>query len=158
MGSFKAKDNSISPQEITILVSLSSIKRKEEEFIIGLANKVMFMKGSLGQGSEMDEEPFGGVMEAGTRATLRMEFRADGESSTEKGEIVSTKEIGITECLTAKVRNISKTVKDTKAHLRRINSMVKAYSTKTILLFMEFGRTMSFQWSIWSNQALGIND
>ena len=109
----------------------------------------MFTRDSSRQGRETGKEHFGGVMAAGMRVTLEMEFKVDGESSIEREESNSTREIGITACLTAKELNISKTDSATKVLSKRINSTGKAYSTRTTQLFMEFGRTTSYQLLTW---------
>ena len=44
----------------------------------------MSTKDSSKQGRETEKELSGGAMAAGTRATLEMEFKVDGEFSTEK--------------------------------------------------------------------------
>jgi len=97
----------------------------------------------------MEKELFGGVMAAGMRVTLEMEFKVDGESSIEREESSSTREIGIMECSTAKELSISKTDSATKALSKRINSTGKAYSTRTIQLFTEFGRITNYQSLTW---------
>ena len=109
----------------------------------------MFTRDSSRQGRETGKEHFGGVMAAGMRVTLEMEFKVDGESSIEREESNSTREIGITACSTAKELSISKTDSATKVPSKRINSTGKAYSTRTIQLFMEFGRTTNYQLLTW---------
>lgn len=55
------------------------------------------------------------------------------------------KDIGIMVCLMERAFNFSKMVKDLKAISKKINSMVKEYSTKISQLFTEFGKIISSQ-------------
>lgn len=158
MANFRVKESFISQQVIIIWVNLDLIKKKEGEFITGLVNKAMFMKDNLKLVSVMGVELFGGVTEAGTKASLEMGFKVGGEFCTGKEATANMKEIGIMECLMERVLNTSKTARDTRVHSKKISSMVRAFSIKTIQLSMEFGKIMNFQLSIWSNQVLEIND
>lgn len=155
---FKVKVSSILQQVIIIWVSSDSIKRKEEEFIIGLANKVTFIRDSSKQENVMVVELSGGVTEVGMKANLGMESKVVGEYFIGKAEIENTKAIGTMVCLMVKEHNTSKTAKDIKAHSKRTNFTEKAYSIKMTLSYMEFGKIMNFQLSIWLNQVLETND
>lgn len=67
-------------------MNLDSIRKKEEVFIHGLGNRVMFMKENLKRERETEKELFGGVMAAGMKVTSEMVFKVDGEFSIEKEE------------------------------------------------------------------------
>lgn len=130
MASWKDKDNCTLQLETSILVNFVLIKNREEVFIIGLVKKVMFIKVNSKVEKEMEEEHFGGVMVAGIKVNLGMEYRVDGEFYIEKVDIKSTKDIGITVCSMAKALNFSKTDNVTKVPLNRINFTVMVFSTK----------------------------
>lgn len=130
MASWKDKDNCTLQLETSILVNFVLIKNREEVFIIGLVKKVMFIKVNSKVEKEMEEEHFGGVMVAGIKVNLGMEYRVDGEFYIEKVGIKSTKDIGITVCSMAKALNFSKTDNVTKVPLNRINFTVMVFSTK----------------------------
>jgi hypothetical protein len=108
------------------------IKSKEEEFILGLVNKVMFIKDSSKQEKETAKVLSGGRMVVGMKEILETECKVDGEYFTDKEDIANMKVTGITACLMAKGHNISKTVSDMKEHLNKTNFMEKVYFTKTI--------------------------
>lgn len=130
MASWKDKDNCTLQLETSILVNFVLIKNREEVFIIGLVKRVMFIKDNSKVEKEMEEEHFGGVMVAGIKVNLGMEYRVDGEFYIEKVGIKSTKDIGITVCSMAKALNFSKTDNVTKVPLNRINFTVMVFSTK----------------------------
>jgi len=149
MVNWRVKDSYILQLEIIISANLDLIKNKGGVFIIGLGKRVMFMKESLKLGNEMEGEHFGGVMEVGMRVNLEMVCKVDGECYIERVVIESMRAIGTMECLMVKVSNTSRTDKDMRGHLNRTNSMEMVSSIKMIRLFMEFGRTMNYRWSIW---------
>lgn len=62
MGKHKEWVNFIIRLEIIIWDSLNQIKKVEEEFIDGMVNSLLFIKGNLNQEDEMGEEHFGGQM------------------------------------------------------------------------------------------------
>lgn len=130
MASWKDKDNCTLQLETSILVNFVLIKNREEVFIIGLVKRVMFIKDNSKVEKEMEEEHFGGVMVAGIKVNLGMEYRVDGEFYIEKVDIKSTKDIGTTVCSMAKALNFSKTDNVTKVPLNRINFTVMVFSTK----------------------------
>lgn len=112
------------------MANLDLIKKKEEVFIIGQERRATFIRVSLKQARGTVEGPFGGVMEAGMKESLGTVYKVDGEYCIERVEIGNTKETGITECSMVREPNISRTVKDMKELLNKINSMDRAYSTK----------------------------
>ncbi len=130
MDSCKGKENCILPQEITMWDSLGSTRKKEEEYIIGQVRKAMFTKESSKLASAMDEEPFGGVTEVGTKVSLETGCKVDGEPCIEKVEIASIKEIGITACLMEKELSTSRMAKDTREPSNKTSSMDRASFTK----------------------------
>jgi len=132
MVSLKVRENFTLQLETTMLVNLDLIKRKVEEFILGLEKKAMFIKDSLRREKEMVEVLFGGQMEAGMKEISEMVFKVDGEFFIEKEGIVNTKVTGIMVCLMEKAPSISKMVSDMKVPLSKISSMVKVYFIKMI--------------------------
>lgn len=97
----------------------------------------------------MEEEPFGGLMEVGTKDNSEMESKAGMVFFIVKEGTESMKDLGIMECSMGREFNISKMDKNTKEPSKKINSMGKEYSTKMTQLFMVSGKIMSFQWLIW---------
>jgi len=146
MGNWKAKENFTLQLEITMWANSDLIKRKAEEFILGLAKKAMFMRDNSKQEKEMGEVLSGGQMVAGMREISGMVCKVGGECSTEKEGTVNIKVTGITVCSMEKAPNISKTASDMRALLSKTSSTVKVYFTKTTRLFMECGRTTSCRW------------
>lgn len=146
MVSWKDKENSILQRAITMLVSSDSIRSKVEEFTLGLEKKAMFIKDSSKQGKGMVEVLFGGQTVAGMKEISEMEFKVDGECSTDKEDIANTKVIGTTVCSMVKVLSTSKTDNGMKAHSSKTSFMEKECFIKTTQLFTEFGRTMSCPW------------
>jgi hypothetical protein len=130
MGNSKVKVNFISQQGIIIWASSGSIRKKEEVYILGLANRATFTKENSRQERGMVKERFGGAMVVGMKETLEMEFKVDGVFSIVREESDSMKETGITACLMVKGPNNTKTANATKAPSKRINSTVKEFSTK----------------------------
>ena len=106
----------------------------------------MFIKDNLKQEREMEGELSGGLMAVGIKDSSEMESRVAGEYSIEKVGIGSMKATGTTVCSMVKELNTLKTDSDTMVHSSRINSMERVYSTKTIPLYTEYGKTMSYQW------------
>ncbi len=140
MDSLKVKENFTLQQEIITLVNSDLIKRKVEEFTLGLEKKAMFIRDSLKQEKEMVGVLFGGQMVAGMKEISEMVSKVDGECFTEKEDIVNTKVTGIMVCLMEKAPNISKMDSVMKVHLSKTSSMEKEYFTKMIQSFTEFGR------------------
>ena len=149
MGNLRGRDNYILPQEIIILDNLDLIKNKAAEYIIGLVKRAMFTKVSSRLVREMEREPSGGVMEVGIKGNLETEYKVGGGFCIVKEDIDNTREIGIMECLTEKEYSIFRTVSAMREPSNKTNSMEKEYSTKTTLLYMEFGRTTNYQLLIW---------
>ncbi len=109
------------------------IKRKVEEFIPGLAKKVMSMKENSRLEKEMVAEPSGGQMVAGMKEILEMESKVVGEYFTEKEAINNMRGTGIMVCLMAKAYNTSRMANAIKVHSNRTSSTVKEYFTKMTL-------------------------
>lgn len=107
------------------------IKNKAAGYITGLEKKATCTRDSLRLGKETGRELSGGAMEVGTKDSLEMEFKADGEFSTDKAVIDNMRATGIMECSTAKEFSISRTDSATRAPSNKTNSTVKEYSTKT---------------------------
>lgn len=149
MDNFKGKVSCTFLQEIIMLVSLSLIRSKEGVFTDGLENSRIFIKVSLSQEKEMEEEHSGGQMEAGMKVTLKMVFNAVLVLYIVRTVHVNMRESGRMECLTARVFNTLTTDSDMKDTLRRINSMARVYSTKTTQSFTVYGKITNYQWLIW---------
>jgi hypothetical protein len=118
------------PQETIILDNSGLIKRKEGVFTTGLEKRAMFMKDSLKQESVTVRELFGGAMAVGMRDSSERVYRVAGEYYIAKVVIDNTKEIGIMECLMAKVFSTSKTGSDIRVLSSKISSTETVYFTK----------------------------
>lgn len=94
----------------------------------------------------MAEALFGGLTVAGIKANLEMEFKVDMGSYIETEDTQSMRDLGIMECLMEKVPNISRMDKNIKGRLKKTNSMGTEFFTKTILLYTEFGKIISYLW------------
>lgn len=145
MASWKEWDSYIFQVETTTSGSSNSIRRMGEGFISGQANNRISMKESLSKEREMEEARSGGLMAVGMKDNLEMASKVDMECYIGMEAMWSTKAPGITACLTEKERNSSKMGRNTKGHLRKINSMAMVFSIKMIPSSMECGRIMSFR-------------
>ena len=149
MDNFKVQVNFIFLQETTIQDNLKWIKKMVEVYINGQVKSQIHMKDNLKQEKEMEEELFGGQMEVNIKVNLNKVFKVDKEFYLERVDIKNMKVFGIMECLMEKEFNISRMGRDMKEHLRKINSMEMEYFINKIQLFMECGKIMNYQQSIW---------
>lgn len=149
MDNLRAKANYILPLEIIILDSLGLIKNKAAEYIIGLVNRVTFMKESLKLVREMERELFGGAMEVGMKVNLEMDYKVDGEFYIVKVVIVNTRATGIMVCSMEKGYNTFRTASGMRVPSNKTNSMEKVYFIKMTRLYMEYGKTTNYQLLIW---------
>lgn len=94
----------------------------------------------------MVEAHFGGLMGAGMKVNLEMEFKVVMEFCIEMEDMLSMKVLGIMECLMEKELSISRMAKNTKDLLKKTNSMEMEYFTKMIQLYMGSGKTISCLW------------
>lgn len=145
MDSLKDKVNYTFLQEIIMWVSLSLIRNKVEVFTDGLAKSRTFMKVSLKEVKEMEEEHSGGQMAAGTKETSKMAYNVVLVHYIARVALANMKVFGRMACLTVRVSNTLTMDKDMKDTLSKINSMVRVYSTKMTQLFMVYGKIMSYQ-------------
>lgn len=127
-----------------MLVNSSSIKNKEEDSIDGTARNRTSMKVNLRLEKETAEEPSGGLMAAGMKASSRREFNVGLEPYTAKVATSSTRASGRMECSTARASNTSTTVRDTRVISSRTSSTARGYFIKTTRSFMGFGKTTSY--------------
>ena len=116
-----------------------------EGFINGQANNQISMKESSSKEKEMEEAHFGGLMVVGMKDNLEMASKVDMACYIGMEAMWSMKAPGTTACLTEKVRNSLKMGRNTKGHLRKINSMGMEFSIKMMPSSMECGRIMSFR-------------
>ena len=121
------------------------IKKKEEEFIIGLEKKAMFTKVNSRLENAMVEVLFGGLMEVGMKVNSEMVCKVGGEFFTGKEDIANMKVTGITVCLMEKGHNTFRMENAMKAHSSKTNFTEKAFFTKMTQSFTEFGKIMSYQ-------------
>jgi hypothetical protein len=102
------------------------------------------MKENLSLVNEMGEEHFGGLMAAGMKEILKMEFNVVKVLFTDKVVTKSIKEVGKMECSMVKVFNTLTMANAMKAILRKISSMVMVCFIKTTLSSMVFGKIISY--------------
>lgn len=145
MASWKEWESYIFQVETTTSGSLNSIRRMAEGFINGQANNRISMKESSSKEKEMEEARSGGLTVVGMKDSLEMASKVDMECYIGMEAMSSMKAPGITACLTEKELNSSKMGRNTKGHLRKINSMGMVFSIKMIPSSMECGRIMSFR-------------
>ena len=119
------------------------IKNKEEELISGLDKSKIIIRDNLDLEKGMAEGLFGGLMEAGTKDSLKKVYKKVLEHFLEETILNNTKEDGKEEHLMAKESNIFKMDKDMKANLNKISLMDKVYFIRMTRLCMEYGETMS---------------
>lgn len=143
MVKWKAKDSYIFQVEIIIQGNSNLIKRKGEEHTFGLDRKKIIMKANLDLEKGMEEELFGGQMEAGMKDNLRKVFKKVLVLFLGEITLNNIKEGGKKELLMDKVNNISKMDKDMKVNSNKISLMAKEFSIKMIRQSTEFGETMS---------------
>ena len=135
--------------EIIMLVSLSLIKSREEVYTDGRVKSQMFMKVSLSQVREMEEEHFGGQTAAGMKVTSKTVFNVALVLYIVKEVLGNMKESGRMVCLMVKESNILITDNVMKDTSSKINSMVRVYFTKMTLSFMVCGKITNYQLLIW---------
>lgn len=145
MVSWKGWESYIFQVETITSGSLNSIRRMGEGFINGQANNQISMKESSSKEKEMEEAHFGGLMVVGMKDNLEMASKVDMACYIGMEAMWSMKAPGTTACLTEKVRNSLKMGRNTKGHLRKINSMGMEFSIKMMPSSMECGRIMSFR-------------
>lgn len=123
MVNFKEWENFIFQVETIISENSNLIKKMEEDYTSGQAKSQIYMKGSLSKEREMEEVLSGGLMEAGMRVSLEMEFKVDMVYFIETVVMFSMKDLGTMECLMERVLNSLKMDRNMKVHLNKINSM-----------------------------------
>ena len=116
----------------------------EEDYINGLENSQICIKVNLWKEKGTEEEHFGGLMEAGIKANLEMESKADMEFCIVMEDMLNMKDLGIMECLMEKGHSFLRMDKSMKGLSNKINFTEMVYSLKMIPSFMEFGKIMSY--------------
>lgn len=121
----------------------STTRSRAGAFIDGQGSSPMCMKESSSQGRETAEEPSGGQMAVGIKASSRTACNAAMALSIVRAVHANTRASGRTACSTARAYSTSTTANVTKATSRRISSTAMVSSTRMTPLSTVSGRTMS---------------
>lgn len=100
--------------------------------ISGQVRSRIHTRDNLKEEKEMEGAHFGGLMEVGTKVSLRRDFKVEKEFCSETGDIKNLKVSGTMGCLMVREFNTSRMDKGTKEPLKRTNFTEMEYFTNRI--------------------------